>query len=401
MLIRTTIMASIPTITIQSPTPSHSIMSCPSSATSEAETTITTYHIYRMKRNLVLYTVPDHEICPVAKTTHHKPATEKEDDPRKPSYYLHTPCIWFRSPPQTLRFGGKGAPVVCMIDGECFWRKWTLDFTAPPEDNSRWWGRWRKKWQEREKKKMQKEKECKRVDSGFGEEEPAATEVQETVSLNAPTIIDPRGVISSKYRLRSFGLPGETGRDYIRRTRYSQDEFKPHVELPTHLDASEAHLALYWNGWFTRQYAFQYSNIDCRWKGTGTVRDDRKYWGKWSRYNHLKLVAYLPLDSPSSSSSSSSCIPKETHTPDGNRLITLAKYTSLWAKRKVGRLSVFERGLEECFPDDPVERERLRHVLVATAMCMIQGEKEKREKICKIVELLLGAGVEGGSAAPG
>ncbi|KAF8543625.1 hypothetical protein BDD12DRAFT_874301 [Trichophaea hybrida] len=204
------------------------------------------------------------------KNNPHKPATEKED-PRKPSYYLHI----LHLVPQSA------ADLLEKVD---------IGFTAPPEDNPRWWGRWRKKWQEREKKKMQKEMDYKRVDSGFGEE-PEVTKVRETESLNAPTIMDPCGAISSKYRLRSF--------DEVNGTN---------LELPTHLDSSEARLTLFWNGWFTKEYAFQYSNIDFRWKGTGTVRDDRKYWGKWSRYNHLKLMAYLPLDSPSSSSSSYSCL---------------------------------------------------------------------------------------------
>lgn len=292
--------------------------------------------------------------------------------------------------------------MVCMIDGECFWRRFTLDF-AIPKDNPGWWGRWHKKLQA---PKNQKTKDCKRVDSGFGEEVvvgSAATEEKEehTISLNAPTIIDPRGVVSSNYRLRSFGLPGETGRDYIRRQRRSRDAgqqvdgtSKLPLELPTHLDPSEAYLTLYWNGRFTREYGFRYFNIECRWKGTSTVRDDQKYWGKWSRYNHLKLVAYLPLEAPSSQLGAERP-PEETHLapPElGKRTITLAKFTSLWAKRKVGRLSVFERGLEECFPDDVVERERLRHVLVATVLCMIQGEKEKRKMICKIIEQLFGAG---------
>ena len=77
--------------------------------------------------------------------------------------------------------------------------------------------------------------------------------------------------------------------------------------------------------------------------------------------------------------------------------MTLAKFTNLWGNRKLGRLAVFETGLEQCFPDpqDTVARDRLRHVVVATAFCMLQGEREKRETMRMVAEILLTAGQDG------
>jgi hypothetical protein len=390
----------------------------------------TTYHLYvtgGIRANTVLYTTPDHELPADAvivnnlgcfkhqilqffgKSKSKKPnqivLDDPNSDPRKPSYYLHSPRIWFKSPPETLRIEGKGGPVICLLESTFFWRRWTLDFVVPEKDEPGFCSRFKiQRASKPEEKKQPSPIQTTRIDSGFDgsttmsssdeKSDDGITEGHE-ISLNDPGVMDPRGVISSHYPLRSYYLPGETGKAYIKNRIRPQ----PQKDLPPHLDASQPRLVCYWNGWLTREYAFRYGDIELRWKGTGTVRDDRKYWGKWSRYNHLKLVAYLPLGLEVSEHKEDEIDEKErTGDGSGMRTVVLAKYTSLWADRKVGRLVVFENGLEECFQEDAVEQERFRHVVVATTLCMIKGEKEKRETMRRIIELLVGAGEAGGSS---
>ncbi|KAI5820792.1 hypothetical protein BZA77DRAFT_299877 [Pyronema omphalodes] len=387
----------------------------------------TTYHLYvtgAIRANTVLYTTPDHELPADAVIVKNpdclghqirqlfgKSKSKKQtqivvddpnSDPRKPSYYLHNPRIWFKSPPETLRVGGKDGPVVCLLESSFFWRRWTLDFVVPEKDEPGFLGWF--KIQRTNKSKEEKQSssiQTTRIDSGFDESTtlPSSCEKHDDsiteghgISLNDPGVMDPRGVISSHYPPRSYHLPGETGKAYIKNKICT----KPQEDLPPHLDASQPRLVCYWNGWWTREYAFRYGNIELKWKGTGTVRDDRKYWGRWLRYNHLKLVAYLPLGLDPGSESQEGEVDEKKGTDDGSgmRMVVLAKYTSLLADRKVGRLAVFENGLEECF-QDAIEKERFRHVVVATALCMIKGEKEKRETIRAIIELTVAGGEAG------
>ena len=505
--------AALPTVRVHAPSPSHSVVSLAMAPPREPPT-VTTYHIYQtgaMGLNFAMHTIPDSELatlCP-AGTIFSSPGCsltrwyrrlrhgggirevildDPHSDPRKPAYFVHTPRICCHTPPQTLRFGGKGDSVVCLLESSSFWRRWTLDFVVPPEEPSAAAKR-RKKLGERRRQQHQphtvpneSEKEA-RVDSGFAEhgggrvdsgfeqhgDELALVGTKETtetvkekrkkqekgggkdgedgedgedgdggavgagVSLNAPGVVDPRGVIASRYPLRPFGLLGETGREYIRQQRRRHGSAASPIdngvsalaaaergaEPPEHLTPLGPQLVLSWNGWLTREYVFRYAHIDFKWKGTGTVRDERRFWGPWRRYNHLKLVAALPLVPPSEPESSVTSSLKhhclghhgcpsgalETGGKgqgEGERVVhvTLAKYTNLWGDRKLGRLAVFEAGLEHCFPDpqDAVARDRLRHIVIATAFCMLQGEREKRETLRKVAEILIGAGENGGTA---
>lgn len=425
-------------------------------------------------------------------------ADDNKTDPRQAAYYLHSPCIWFHEPPQTLRFGAdKNAPVICLIEGSFFWRTWKLDFVVPED---------RKKC----KKNKSKDKDRKtsemgqRVDSGFdgGEGERADGINKETErrwkGLNEPGIIDPRGVLVSQYPLRASGRrPGESGKEYVteqvRRRKSSfitpekviskinrsnsfskraRELFCPRgsypttatppptpeteilagllsaepnpQDLPGHLrpdSLDEGSVLMKWSGWLTREYQFVYRGVDLRWKGTGTVKDEKKYFGSWSRYNHLKLVVILPdsdeeelgeieqkeeeeedlhvsgrkLRRRGSFSSFVSLIgrrdsdvsivesEKGKERPKG-RQVVIAKYTCLAALRKAGRLTVYEHGLEQATSmhvksgsenEFNTEKERLRHLTVATALCMLQGEKEKRDTVLKSVETVLLVGSDG------
>lgn len=427
---------------------------------------------------------------------------DNETDPRKATYYLHSPCLWFHEPPQTLRFGGdKNAPVVCLIEGSFFWRTWRLGFAVPEDECGK-----------KDKKKKPKDKGQKtpemsqRVDSGFEEGGDGGGSINNKTErrwkgLNEPGVIDPRGVLVSKYPLRASGRwPGESGKEYAiekakqlksspatpnqvtsrinqsdgfsKRLRdlfsprssssYSTTATSPPTpdpgflteilsaepepqDLPSHLrpdSLDEGSLLMKWSGWLTREYGFAYKGVDLRWKGTGTVKDEKKYWGSWSKYNHLKLVATLPdededgeevgkveqknerlcagskkLGRRGSFSSFISLVSRqdsgvgiaeseeerERRKQRGGRQVVIAKYTCLAALRKAGRLTIYEHGLEQATSmhvapgnegEFDTEKERLRHLTVATALCMLQGEKEKRDTILKMIEILLSGGTD-------
>ncbi|RPA89754.1 hypothetical protein L873DRAFT_1822252 [Choiromyces venosus 120613-1] len=415
---------------------------------------------------------------------------DPEMDPRKATYYMHSPMIYWHCPAQTLRFGhSKMSPVVCLVKGGWFWRTWRMDFVVP-------------------EKELKKSGKKNRVDSGFADGEDKGKSAKEWKSLNEPGVIDPRGVLACKYPLRPSGhKKGESGKKYLtecaqrqkmtnaasdpqlKRTKSfsdtarrifhlnnasptsrSKEEAKattesktegtaeptteptreeeiesmlpagPTEDLPDHLKPEtleEGSLLMKWSGWLTREYDFKWRGIEFVWKGTGTVRDEKKYWGPLSRFNHLKLVAKIPEEpeeveeeeSPTSEtkddkkgpqtstrrqSSFSSFVSTITRRnsnasqlsvrgkPRGHREVVIAKYTCLLATRKCGRLIVYEKALREtaCLnlegnnPD--VARERLRHVVVATGLCMLQGEKQKRDTLREIAGAALG---EAGSCA--
>jgi len=208
-------------------------------------------------------------------------------------------------------------------------------------------------------------------------------------------------------------------------------------DLPDHLKPEtleEGSLLMRWSGWLTREYDFKWGGTEFVWKGTGTVRDEKKYWGALSRYNHLKLVAKIPVEpeekvegevittieakddkkgpqisirrQASFSSFVSTIIRRNSNAsqlsvddsgkPRGHREVVIAKYTCLLATRKCGRLIIYEKALQETAysaleghnPD--VARERLRHVVVATGLCMLQGEKQKRDTMREIAQAALG-----------
>lgn len=425
---------------------------------------------------------------------------DNKTDPRKAAYYLHSPCLWFHEPPQTLRFGAdKNAPIVCLIKGSFFWRTWRLDFIVPED------GKKSKKNKSKEKDRKALEM-TQRVDSGFDEGESKGVDDinKETErrwkGLNEPGIIDPRGVLVSQYPLRASGhRPGESGKEYVteqvrrrksslitpeqvvsrinRSSSFSKRAWElfcprgssylttatppptpePEIltelllgepnpqDLPGHLRPDslyEGSVLMKWSGWLTREYQFIYKGVDLRWKGTGTVKDEKKYFGSWSRYNHLKLVAILPdsdeeepreveqkkeeeeeglnvsgrkLRRRGSFSSFVSLVgrrdpgvsvlePEKGNERPKGRQVVIAKYTCLAARRKAGRLTVYEHGLEQATSvhvksknenEFNTEKERLRHLTVATALCMLQGEKEKRDTVLKIVEVVLLAGTDG------
>jgi hypothetical protein len=152
----------------------------------------------------------------------------------------------------------------------------------------------------------------------------------------------------------------------------------------------------------TRCYHFHYAGIDFFWKGTGSVQESRTC-GFMLRFNHLKLVAKLPVTDKKEEMQVEVC---------------LGTYTSSVAARKSGILEFFDavilrlidefapsmlaRPEEECEEKEQdvvrisrMKRSTLYQVFVATAMCMIKSEKEKRHTL---LDLIIAGITEGGGA---
>lgn len=161
-----------------------------------------------------------------------------------------------------------------------------------------------------------------------------------------------------------------------------------------------------------RQYDFSIGHLDFRWKGTSTVTGTG-FWRGWLRYNHLKLVVRVPLADH----------PKDIAICDsGFREVVLAKYTSSTKYMKAGALEMFddvinhvwreyvlpmerqERNRREKEKEDgsfkygrnpaTVKETRFWDALVATGMCMVVGEWQKRET-CRQILAALASGAGG------
>jgi hypothetical protein len=213
--------------------------------------------------------------------------------------------------------------------------------------------------------------------------------------------------------VRTWRLWGETGKKYVhavKAVRKTGEGLDPDM-IPGSAVGSEKPATadevvhLRWTNPLsrhTRCYHFQYAGIDFFWKGTSSVKESRRC-GIMLRFNHLKLVARLPGTEEKGEQRDEVC---------------LGTYTSSVASTKSGVLELFDAVIlrlidahaptmlarieEEADEEETdsarilrVKRGRLYQVLVATAMCMIKSEKEKRHTL---MDLILAIATEGGGA---
>jgi hypothetical protein len=236
-------------------------------------------------------------------------------------------------------------------------------------------------------------------------------------------MIDPRGVVHSEdktyvdpetkikhYKVRNWRLCGESGKQYHqavvaeRKRRHNEDHGSTKNVAPQHstklptLVTEDVELS--WQSPIsgnTRKYQFRYLDLDFYWKGTGTVREASK-WRFLVHFNHLKLVVRIPVpDEGKKDRVDTSLLYTE---------ICLAKYTSAVSSKKAGQLEILDEalsrlldthsGVEDCDGGEflkkniplpySVKQTRLHEVVVATAICMIVAESQKRQTLAAIVD---------------
>jgi len=302
------------------------------------------------------------------------------------TYYLRKPYVSFHHAPRTLRKGTtKDAPVVCLIHNSSFWRKWKLQFGA-----------------------------------------------------NIQYVIDPRGVVPKEYacdarpqqnisRVKGYGVRSwrlwcETGKAYHRQVNEARKSGLPPehpAEKPIKQPIVDEEVHFSWHSPFshkTRLYCFNYAGLEFYWKGTGTVKET-KTCGWFMRFHHLKLCMRVPINATAEAddpvkrtASRGPILSPISSRRAGFREICLAKYTSSIIAKKAGVLEIYDDVLQRSYLDGiipldadqrkeletagalGVKKLRLYEVIIASAMCMIIGEWQKR----MVIVAILAAGGEGG-----
>ncbi|KAK3063587.1 hypothetical protein LTS18_014362 [Coniosporium uncinatum] len=349
--------------------------------------TKSTFHIYhkRERRHLVISPITDprrEQYCPPsrkkwAKKHPHPIADDPWEDEHREGYYMHLPNLAFRDPPRTLRRGGtKHGTPICLVYNSWLWRRWKLQFG-----------------------------------SGLAED----------------GVIDPRGVVSYGYHdsrdddyalkgypVRSWRMWCESGKQYHREVNKKRKVEKlassdlsisvttevpspTHSEKPVNKQLIDEVVHLDWTSPLsrnTRLYQFRYAGLEFCWKGTSTVKETRKF-GSFLRYHHLKLVVKVSMNNPT----------EETRVSHAK--YCLAKYTASVAAEKAGMLEVYDTAIKCLLLEhveahggselENVKETRVYDLVIATAMCMIVAEWQKRKTIKTLVEIALAG--EGAIAA--
>jgi hypothetical protein len=277
-------------------------------------------------------------------------------------YYMHLPTVYGKCPPYTLRHGAtKRSPTASIMHQSLFWKKWTLQFGDV---------------------------------------------------LAQDGVIDGRGVVNLKYGTKN-GEDGTLKGYPVRAKRYwgesgkqwhtIQKTLPEDVTEPASKAKPDEVVELAWASPFstrTREYHFVWRNFAFKWKGTKNVRRAENIFQPFMRYSHLKLVVVIPG-------------PDGTSTEEEK---LLAHYTCVPASRKVGRLELYQDAIDSFLIEhvhdtfqmktstvdekkssaqvqaaDTKTDQRLRDVLVASAMCMIISEWQKRQVIIQLILLALNA----------
>ncbi|KUL91080.1 hypothetical protein ZTR_00957 [Talaromyces verruculosus] len=335
---------------------------------------VSTYYVYHEGEKHFLLspvTKPPKEKKKKNKTNHDDNAepekgTAEAECKEVDCYFVHQPYVSFHSPPRTLRRGNSkhGTPI-CLIQNSWCWKRWKLQFGERLAD-----------------------------------------------------VIDARGVVSWEYndndteedkalkgyKVRSWRLWGESGKEYHKkvnekrkREALGKESLSPSLSdasIPIHPVGEEVHY-LDWLSPMSKDvrcYRFQYAGLNFYWKGTH-LESDGAYKAVFLRHNHLKLVVRLPneplLQQESNSEQSSElCLAKFTSSIDPDMAGTLELFESVIT----GHLQHHILSVGHTSPTD------IHDVLIATAMCMVIGEWQKRKWVKGVAWGLVGAGVESAGA---
>jgi len=234
-----------------------------------------------------------------------------------------------------------------------------------------------------------------------------------------------------QHAAKSWSMPTEQGKLSIN-SENSKDKKKKKKNGKLPVDPSKL-TQLKWASPLskkTRQYTFTHGPLTFHWKGTSTVQSTRAF-KAWCRYNHLKLVAEIPSPAPAARSSDAKA-PASPPLPTHHTLV-LASYVSDANPNKPGTLTLRDDAIASVWrafiapwegttgagagaaatpldgqrgnvfaygagggggaDDGDVKDSRFWDAIVATGLCMIFGEWQKRETIRQIIQALAsGAG---------
>ncbi|CRG91609.1 hypothetical protein PISL3812_08659 [Talaromyces islandicus] len=284
----------------------------------------------------------------------------KSTDVENGSWFVHRPLLSWHDPPRTLRRGDtKHGEPVCVINSRAFWREWNIQFSS-----------------------------------------------------QLSRIIDPRGLVrwenhssrsndnNSKtadecafkgYKVRTWRSWGESGKEYHRQVnlhrknlhekgKEGREKEKEEEERLDPVTADEA-IQLSWSAPFsghTRRYEFSYASINFFWEGTRDIPIEGSQ-DKWARrlmpFSHLKLMAAMP---------------------NGEKVF-VGQFVCSFGPMKFGRLWIFDSVLERLLDESEekmgekgdARKTRLYDLVMATAMCMVIGEWQKRMMVQLVCLLLL------------
>lgn len=288
-------------------------------------------------------------------------------------YFLQLPKLYGHDPPYALKRGGKKGEVAGLVKPHFAWKSW---------------------------------------------------DIQLGDILKQEGVVDGRGVVNWRHGTKN----GEDGtlKGYTeRKRRYWGESGKKWFKLQKEIgytipEAAEKArpdetVKLRWVNPITRarEYRYTWRGYEFVWKGTGQVASRKRFWRHFQRYQHLKLVVVLPR-----------AVEDGAKLSEGDEIL-LAMYTSAVSKRKAGRLEVFWDVVEEflndhigelCKPDTSASRplpkpidpdvrekspqeqeptleektkERMRDIIMATALCMVIGEFGKRQALLSLFLLMI------------
>ncbi|KAF2812575.1 uncharacterized protein BDZ99DRAFT_569232 [Mytilinidion resinicola] len=337
------------------------------------------------------------------------------DSPDLTEFFLYTPGLSFHSPPPRVLLAGSGSrphsTPLALIHTSPLWRTW-------------------------------------RIQLGASLAAPGVIDPRGLVSYahngGSARVLKADDKALRGYKVRNWRVWGESGRAYVKgvvaaRRARPEGWVDPDTGCGAGAGAvgdvgSDVVVAaradevayLRWASPFSREprrYVFAYAGVEFFWKGTRTVREGG-WCGDWVRWNHLKLVARVPGGDPVTIAGSKSRRRKRGKGGDGDggvfgKEVCLGTYTCSLSTLKSGQLCLFDAAIwrfvvehspaslpgfrdprigevetgEGEIGDEELEervralkKTRLYAVIVATAMCMVLGEKEKRETLRAILE---------------
>lgn len=306
-------------------------------------------------------------------------------DPRAPSptsYFLNLPKIGFHAPPYTLHTSGsKSGPAACLLSPLSFWRGFNIQFSP---------------------------------------------------ALSSPGVMDARDVVSPLYGTED-GKDGFLKGYKVGKRRWlagggkewweaqKAEGFKDNERMGERRIRVEEVVRLRWRGrGGVRGYGFEWRGKRYLWKGTGRAVGVKTIASPFVRWSHLKLVVAVPVKEAVENEivvgEQAKRVKKETE-------LCLAMYTCTMGNRKAGRLEIFEEVLDSfvrdhdlelvvVFEDDQVAdvakngtvlatmegskpmlnemevrtRQRLKDVIVGTALSMIIIERNKRRFLLELLQ---------------